>query len=97
MRDVVSVPGASGRGSLHQNFVYGSAKIEASCLGLAGCFAKSDQLCKGASEHGRRCACRCAGIGEGHALVRSEALLAGRLRALAHSLSDANLSGTPHL
>lgn len=44
---------------------------------------------------GGRCARRCAGIGEAHALVRSEALLAGRLRALAHSLSDANLSGTP--
>ena len=27
--------------------------------------------------------------------MRSEALLAGRLRALAHSLSDANLSGLP--
>lgn len=41
------------------------------------------------------CMCRQPDIGEAHALVRSEAMLAGRLRALAHSLSDAGLSGTP--
>lgn len=34
-------------------------------------------------------------IGEAHAVVHSEALLAARLKALAHSLSDANLSGMP--
>lgn len=60
--------------------------------------------CARQSEHSTSCkltafvntACdarRHQGIGEAHALVRSEVLLAARLRALAHSLSDANLSG----
>lgn len=37
--------------------------------------------------------CRQSDIGEAHAVVHSEALLATRLKALTHSLSDANLSG----
>ncbi len=37
--------------------------------------------------------CRLEEVGEAHALVRSEAMLATRLRSLAHALSDASLSG----